>query len=722
MRAVDPRADRAADRAADRDDREQAAARLLRVGVVRVRPELRDDRQAEDADPDVEVDADVIGVGAHAQRERHDVGDEEQRHPQHQLAAVDRRREPAVGRHEAHEQQRLAGRRVGLDLGRVVDTEPLQHLRHAGRQDQRLADGLQDVVADQDQEDVHQHQQRAAALAGAHVAEETQQAVDRAARFGRRIQGARAHGRLTSLVLVPRGKMGRSIPERPAGRTCAPQSGARRLPKKDPCVPGRLRDRLAPRPAFRRDLTRQRSGPMGWIVTLIVGGIIGWLASMLMKTDKQMGILANVVVGIIGSSLGFWLAGVLGFAAYGVDRAVGRRGRRRGRADLPAKKLGHLQVDAHRRHVELRRLALRQREALEAERAVGGRQRYAAALRDGQHQLARAVRGQRDAGAVALLLRLGAERDRAARRVAHELELLEVAELGPDLRLREARRRGPDARHVHVERDERSDRAVAPLVGRVGAHVQALGDRVVAQHRGQRGPALAQLAQHGVDPPVARERLHPPVRAGGRRQQQRLPCGVASASIEAATLPPGTLVEEQRRRERAVVEPRRALLVLPRQVAHEQRALAAPEARDRGRDERVRRRPRSASPPPRRPRAPRAARARPSAPPPSNRLKAHCLWRGRSKPSSIQTRRHAPALDRQQAVLAAPLEQVRREAHEARVERQRQVAVARSPGSAATRRARTTRRGRAAVPTRSPPPAAAPGGSSRSQAGQQSRK
>lgn len=57
---------------------------------------------------------------------------------------------------------------------------------------------------------------------------------------------------------------------------------------------------------------------MGWIVTLVVGGIIGWLASMVMKTDNQMGILGNVIVGIIGSSLGFWLAGVLGFAAYGI--------------------------------------------------------------------------------------------------------------------------------------------------------------------------------------------------------------------------------------------------------------------------------------------------------------------------------------------------------------------------------------------------------------------
>jgi uncharacterized membrane protein YeaQ/YmgE (transglycosylase-associated protein family) len=57
---------------------------------------------------------------------------------------------------------------------------------------------------------------------------------------------------------------------------------------------------------------------MGWIVTLVVGGIIGWLASKVMKTDKQMGIVANVLVGVVGSSLGFWLAGMLGFAAYGI--------------------------------------------------------------------------------------------------------------------------------------------------------------------------------------------------------------------------------------------------------------------------------------------------------------------------------------------------------------------------------------------------------------------
>jgi uncharacterized membrane protein YeaQ/YmgE (transglycosylase-associated protein family) len=53
---------------------------------------------------------------------------------------------------------------------------------------------------------------------------------------------------------------------------------------------------------------------MNIIVTLIIGGVIGWLASMIMKTNAQMGILANIVVGIIGSFLGFWLAGLLGVA------------------------------------------------------------------------------------------------------------------------------------------------------------------------------------------------------------------------------------------------------------------------------------------------------------------------------------------------------------------------------------------------------------------------
>jgi uncharacterized membrane protein YeaQ/YmgE (transglycosylase-associated protein family) len=54
---------------------------------------------------------------------------------------------------------------------------------------------------------------------------------------------------------------------------------------------------------------------MGILVTIIVGGIIGWLASIVMKTNAQMGLIANVIVGIVGASLGSWLASLLGFVA-----------------------------------------------------------------------------------------------------------------------------------------------------------------------------------------------------------------------------------------------------------------------------------------------------------------------------------------------------------------------------------------------------------------------
>ena len=56
---------------------------------------------------------------------------------------------------------------------------------------------------------------------------------------------------------------------------------------------------------------------MNWIVTIVVGGIIGWLASIVMKTNAQMGLMANVVVGIVGSALGFWVAARLGLSSGG---------------------------------------------------------------------------------------------------------------------------------------------------------------------------------------------------------------------------------------------------------------------------------------------------------------------------------------------------------------------------------------------------------------------
>jgi uncharacterized membrane protein YeaQ/YmgE (transglycosylase-associated protein family) len=52
---------------------------------------------------------------------------------------------------------------------------------------------------------------------------------------------------------------------------------------------------------------------MGILVWLIVGGVVGWLASIVMRTDAQQGILLNVVVGIVGALLaGFIVSPLLG--------------------------------------------------------------------------------------------------------------------------------------------------------------------------------------------------------------------------------------------------------------------------------------------------------------------------------------------------------------------------------------------------------------------------
>jgi uncharacterized membrane protein YeaQ/YmgE (transglycosylase-associated protein family) len=47
---------------------------------------------------------------------------------------------------------------------------------------------------------------------------------------------------------------------------------------------------------------------MGWFATIIVGALIGWLASIIAKTNDQMGCLWNIVIGIAGAALGRWLA------------------------------------------------------------------------------------------------------------------------------------------------------------------------------------------------------------------------------------------------------------------------------------------------------------------------------------------------------------------------------------------------------------------------------
>ena len=57
---------------------------------------------------------------------------------------------------------------------------------------------------------------------------------------------------------------------------------------------------------------------MGWIIAIIVGGIAGWLASMVMARDASMGILWNIIVGIIGAVVGNWLASAL----FGIEGTI----------------------------------------------------------------------------------------------------------------------------------------------------------------------------------------------------------------------------------------------------------------------------------------------------------------------------------------------------------------------------------------------------------------
>lgn len=67
---------------------------------------------------------------------------------------------------------------------------------------------------------------------------------------------------------------------------------------------------------------------MGIIAWIVLGGIAGWIASLIMKTDKQMGLLGNIVVGIVGGLLGgfilqmFGVEGVEGFNLWSLLVAI----------------------------------------------------------------------------------------------------------------------------------------------------------------------------------------------------------------------------------------------------------------------------------------------------------------------------------------------------------------------------------------------------------------
>src|SRR3954447_6787243 len=65
-------------------------------------------------------------------------------------------------------------------------------------------------------------------------------------------------------------------------------------------------------PGWAGRLQRLEQGKsMNFIIWLVVGGLIGWIASMIMRTDAQQGVILNVVVGIVGSMLGGWFVAPL---------------------------------------------------------------------------------------------------------------------------------------------------------------------------------------------------------------------------------------------------------------------------------------------------------------------------------------------------------------------------------------------------------------------------
>ncbi|MUM16721.1 GlsB/YeaQ/YmgE family stress response membrane protein [Mycobacterium sp. CBMA271] len=66
------------------------------------------------------------------------------------------------------------------------------------------------------------------------------------------------------------------------------------------------------------DMAAARLGfGIGWIGWIVIGGIAGWVASKLMGTDAQQGLLLNIVVGIVGGLLGGFLLSLLDVSTYG---------------------------------------------------------------------------------------------------------------------------------------------------------------------------------------------------------------------------------------------------------------------------------------------------------------------------------------------------------------------------------------------------------------------
>jgi uncharacterized membrane protein YeaQ/YmgE (transglycosylase-associated protein family) len=62
---------------------------------------------------------------------------------------------------------------------------------------------------------------------------------------------------------------------------------------------------------------------MGLLVAILIGALVGWVASMIMSTDSQQGAIANIVIGILGAALGRWFFGdVLNMGSAGAAGAL----------------------------------------------------------------------------------------------------------------------------------------------------------------------------------------------------------------------------------------------------------------------------------------------------------------------------------------------------------------------------------------------------------------
>lgn len=56
---------------------------------------------------------------------------------------------------------------------------------------------------------------------------------------------------------------------------------------------------------------------MGIILWIIFGGLVGWVASLIMHTDAEQGVLLNIIVGVVGASLGGFIMGGIGKSGVG---------------------------------------------------------------------------------------------------------------------------------------------------------------------------------------------------------------------------------------------------------------------------------------------------------------------------------------------------------------------------------------------------------------------